>query len=199
MRELPGNGNPAAQEANMAGRHVALLRGINVGKAKRVAMADLRTLAEDLGFVEVATLLNSGNLVFRSPRTTAAAAARKLEAALKAATGIEARVLGLSAAELDEVVADCSLLQIATEHARLQAFVLADPAAGLAAAAPLARQDWGADRLVLGRRAAYVWCAGGILESKLAAALGKALGDGATARNWSTILKIAAMANAQAD
>jgi len=45
-------------------RQVALLRGINVGRAKRVAMADLRTLVESLGYREVSTLLNSGNVVF---------------------------------------------------------------------------------------------------------------------------------------
>ena len=44
-------------------RHVALLRGINVGRAKRIAMADLRALVEGLGFGEVRTLLNSGNAI----------------------------------------------------------------------------------------------------------------------------------------
>ena len=46
--------------------YIALLRGINVGKAKRIAMADLRALLEGLGHADVATLLNSGNVVFRS-------------------------------------------------------------------------------------------------------------------------------------
>ncbi|MGH7659270.1 MAG: DUF1697 domain-containing protein, partial [Gemmatimonadales bacterium] len=47
----------------MSGRHVALLRGINVGTARRVAMADLRALMESLGYTGVRTLLNSGNVV----------------------------------------------------------------------------------------------------------------------------------------
>ena len=47
----------------MSDRRVALLRGINVGKAKRVAMAALRKLFEDLGYGDVHTLLNSGNVV----------------------------------------------------------------------------------------------------------------------------------------
>ena len=51
-------------------RHVALLRGINVGKAKRIAMADLKTLMERLGYREVRTLLNSGNVVFTAPAAT---------------------------------------------------------------------------------------------------------------------------------
>ena len=41
---------------------IALLRGVNVGRAKRVAMADLRSLLEGLGCTEVRTLLNSGNV-----------------------------------------------------------------------------------------------------------------------------------------
>ena len=51
-------------------RYVALFRGINVGRAKRVAMADLRTLFEGLGYGDVRTLLNSGNVVFSAPATT---------------------------------------------------------------------------------------------------------------------------------
>jgi uncharacterized protein (DUF1697 family) len=48
----------------MGNRCVALFRGINVGKAKRIAMADLRKLFEGLGYGDVRTLLNSGNVVF---------------------------------------------------------------------------------------------------------------------------------------
>ena len=51
----------------MAASHVALLRGINVGTAKRVAMADLRGVMTGLGYSDVRTLLNSGNLVFTAP------------------------------------------------------------------------------------------------------------------------------------
>ena len=45
-------------------RQIALLRGVNVGRAKRIAMADLRQLIGKLGYTDVRTLLNSGNIVF---------------------------------------------------------------------------------------------------------------------------------------
>ena len=48
----------------MASRQIALLRGINVGRAKRVEMAILRDLFTSLGYGDVCTLLNSGNVVF---------------------------------------------------------------------------------------------------------------------------------------
>ena len=46
--------------------HVALLRGINVGGRNRVAMAALREVVEGLGHTEVATYIQSGNVVFTS-------------------------------------------------------------------------------------------------------------------------------------
>jgi uncharacterized protein (DUF1697 family) len=51
---------------------IALLRGINVGKANRIPMADLRALLEGLGHTDVTTLLNSGNAVFRATKGTSA-------------------------------------------------------------------------------------------------------------------------------
>src|SRR5690606_1237349 len=52
-------------------RYVALLQGINVGKTKRVAMSDLKALVEKLGYTDVRTHLNSGNVVFTSPEKRA--------------------------------------------------------------------------------------------------------------------------------
>src|ERR1700742_1837232 len=61
-------------------RLVALLRGINLGSKRRVAMADLRGLLEELGYTDVRTVLASGNVVFTGPKTKAR---EKLEQALK--------------------------------------------------------------------------------------------------------------------
>jgi uncharacterized protein (DUF1697 family) len=57
----------------------------------------------------------------------------------------------------------------------------------------LLEQDWAPDALAIGRRVAYLWCAGGILESRLAQAVGRALGSAVTSRNWATILKLHAL------
>lgn len=92
--------------------YVGFLRGINVGQAKRMPMADLRALVESLGYTGVKTLLNSGNLVFRGP--------------------------------------------------------------------------------------AVLWCSEGILASRAASAMDKALRDKCTSRNWATALKIGALLEASA-
>ena len=62
--------------------YVAFLRGINVGRAKRIAMADLRVLLEGLGYTGVRSVLNSGNVVFEAAGTTALEAAAAIEEAL---------------------------------------------------------------------------------------------------------------------
>jgi uncharacterized protein (DUF1697 family) len=177
----------------MATRLIALLRGINVGRAKRVAMADLRKLVEDLGYTEVGTLLNSGNVVFTSPRPGAGDAADRMESALAERLGVTARVTVITAAELATAVAENPLLDVADNPSRLMVAFLND-AADRSKLQPLAKLDWMPDAFAIGTRVAYLWCASGILESPLWPAVGRALGDGVTTRNWATVLKLDAMA-----
>ena len=171
----------------------ALLRGVNVGPAKRVAMADLRALVGDLGYHDVRTLMNSGNVVYRAPGVTPAVAAARIEAALAERLGVSCRVVVLTAAELAAAVAVDPFAGVAVNPSRLLVAVPAD-AAGLAALAPLAALDWGAEALVLGRRVTYLWCPDGVIASRVSAAVNAALGDGVTSRNWTTMVKLSALA-----
>ena len=173
-------------------RYAALLRGINVGRAKRVAMADLRALVEDLGFRDVRTLLNSGNVVFTAPRTTPAAAGARIEAALAARVGFTSRVVVLTADELVEMVDGNPLTGVAHDPSRLLVAVLADPA-GRRALTPLTGRDWSPEALAVGKRAAYLWGPRGLLACGLPEAVGRALGDGVTTRTWATLTKLRAL------
>src|SRR5882724_5563006 len=87
--------SPRASGTRMA----ALIRGINVGTAKRVAMAELRAEIEALGYADVRTLLNSGNAVFTSPKDDAAKATAHIEKILAGPLKVPARVVVLTAAE----------------------------------------------------------------------------------------------------
>lgn len=173
-------------------RYVALLRGINVGRAKRVAMADLRALVEGLGFHHVRTLLNSGNVVFDGDVADCTDAAIRIEHALAARTGIVARVLVLTAGDLATIVDERPLRDVEVDHSRLLVTFLFDPA-DAARLAPLATQDWTPEQLAVGTRVAYLWCPDGILASRLPEAVGRALGTPATARNWATVMKLHAL------
>ena len=173
-------------------RQAALLRGINVGKAKRVAMADLRALVAELGFGDVRTLLNSGNVVYTAPDTPPGEAAARIEEAIRARTGVASRVTVLTAAEVAEAVAANPWRDEVREPSRLLVTVLRDRA-DAARLAPLLERDWGTSRLAVAGRIAYVWCPDGVLESPLPDELARALGDRVTSRNWATLLKLHAL------
>ncbi len=176
---------------------VALLRGINVGPNKRVAMADLRALVAGLGCSDVRTLLNSGNVVFSCSSSKRGEIAAQIEKALAAKTGVSARVVVLTGEELAEVVDANPLVKIADNSSRLLVGIIARPE-DRKKLADIARQDWGGERIAFaGRgasRAVYMWMPKGVIESRLNQAVGKALGDGVTARNWATMLKLNEMA-----
>ena len=89
-----------------AGRYVALLRGINVGRAKRVAMGDLRALVEALGFTDVRTLLNSGNVVFSGAAANPADLAARLERALANRLGVSSTIVVLTSGDVQTIVDD---------------------------------------------------------------------------------------------
>ncbi|MEP7027537.1 MAG: DUF1697 domain-containing protein [Candidatus Eisenbacteria bacterium] len=175
--------------------HVALLRGINVGSAKRIAMFDLRALFEDLGYRDVRTLLNSGNVVFAA--TASGSPGPRIERALVGALGVPSRVITLGAGALAAVVSKNPLVALADPPSRLLVSFLAAPDARRLLAS-LARLDWGEERLAAGPGVAYAWCPGGILESPVQKALGKVFGDGMTTRNWTTVLKLHVLASSPA-
>jgi len=171
-------------------RYVALFRGINVGKAKRIAMADLRVLLGKLGYTGVATLLNSGNAVFTAAASTKHAA--RIRAAVAKQLGVDAHVIVKSGKDIAGIVTGNALEKVATDPSRLLV-AMCDDARALAALGPLASNDWGNEKLHLGKQAAYLWCAHGILESKVAERLLKDLKNTGTTRNWATLLKIHAL------
>lgn len=177
----------------MAKKSVALLRGINVGKAKRVAMADLRKLFEGLGYTDVATLQNSGNVVFAGATGKPQGTARKIEAAIEKRCGFTSRVTIVSGADLSRVLDENPLERIADDPSRLMIGFLQD-ASALKALKPLAAHDWGRERLALGPRALYVWCPKGVIDSAPFKALQKELGESWTVRNRATVEKLAELA-----
>jgi uncharacterized protein (DUF1697 family) len=179
--------------ARAADRWIALFRGINVGTAKRIAMADLRALFEGLGFTNVRTLLNSGNVVFDAPKVTSSDAAQRIENALQRRHGFTARVTILSAVDLDRAARENPLDVERCDPSRL---LLAVWTGGddLARLKALAKERYDPEGFALGSRAAYLWCPDGILASRIFKAINDALGDRITTRNWATVAKLQALA-----
>ena len=180
----------------MAERFVALLRGINVGNAKRIAMAELRALVEVLGYTDVKTLLNSGNVVFSAAKTDPEKAASRIEKAIDAKLGVSARVIVVSGEELSAIIRADLFGGIADNPSRYLVGILGEPS-DREKLAEVTAKDWGGEKISLGTgaasRALFMWIPSGVIESKLNAAVSKVLEDGVTARNWSTMSKLKVM------
>jgi uncharacterized protein (DUF1697 family) len=168
-------------------RQIALLRGVNVAGNKRVEMARLRKLLEELGYRDVRTHLNSGNVVFSGPRRSE----KHLETAIAKTFGFEVPVVLRSRDELAAVVAVNPLRDVATDPAKhLVVFCTAKASTDLDPA------DFAPETFHVRGREVYLWAPGGIGTSPLAKLLAtKSLGDKSTARNWRTVEKLLALAD----
>lgn len=178
-------------------RFVALLRGINVGKAKRVAMADLRSLLESLGYNGVRTLLNSGNAVFDGPAGPSAKHAQRIQTTIAKKLGVDALVIVKTDKDVAAIVAGNKLGAIAKDPSRLLVAVTNDDKT-LASLKKFATTERGGDVVQIGKHAAYAWCPDGLLESKVAVALLKDLANSGTTRNWATMEKLHALLQSDA-
>lgn len=182
---------PQSQEA---GRTVALLRGVNVGGRNKVAMAELRGVVEGLGYSEVETHLQSGNVVCAVAGDAPQRVAAKLEAAIEDAFGFAIPVLARTAAELRAAVAANPLVDMAENPSRLLVTFLSGPVdreklEGVDADA------FAPDRFAAGEREIYVWAPDGVSETKLTWAFWeRRLGVIATARNWNTVTRLLELA-----
>lgn len=172
--------------------YIALLRGINVGKAKRIAMADLRALLAGLGYTDVATLLNSGNVVFKAGKGTPKKLAAHISAAIASQLGIEVPVIVVSAKDFALIAKDNPFAASATDPSRLLIAFVPD-AGALSAVSTISTLVTPPEQLHVGAHAAYLHCASGILESKAAEALLGKAGKAATTRNWGTVQKLLAL------
>lgn len=173
----------------MSFKHIALIRGINVGRAKRLAMADFRALLEELGYSDVHTILNSGNAAFVSEDTDTVNSALRIEDAINKRVGFSAKVMVFTEEELNDIVSDNTLYDAQKDPSKLIVMFVQNPE-DLKKIKTLEQQEWAPEALFIGRRSAYLWCCEGILASNLNAAAARVLGDAVTARNWSTVMKL---------
>lgn len=173
-------------------RVAVLLRGVNVGRAKRVPMAVFRELLEELGFASPRTLLNSGNAVCDAPGAASRDHALRIHDAITARLALDVPVIVKSAAEVDAIIRANPFAAQATDPSRLLV-AFAPDAKALASLAPVEALVTSPEAFAVGKHAAYLWTPDGILSSKAGEALLGKLGRLATTRNWATVLKLAAL------
>jgi uncharacterized protein (DUF1697 family) len=182
-------------------RYIALLRGINVSGRNKVVMADLRQVAAALGHTEVATYIQSGNLVFTSPDDSTTSLADALEQQIARSLAVHPAVVVLPRAGLAQVIADNPFPREASPKCVHAVFrrqdMTPDAIAAIMTAQQSARAKGSLDEVVIVGQTLYLHTPGGLGRSELAAQLARTSGQtGGTARNWATVTRLMAMLDA---
>jgi uncharacterized protein (DUF1697 family) len=174
--------------------YVALLRGVNVSGHNLLSMKDLQALVRDLPAEDVATYLQSGNVVFHSEVTAPEALQSALEEGLAASTAPGVKVLVRTADELAKVI-EANPFPTGDEQAASQLHVTFLAEVPVAARVASLKAPETRDRYHLGDRAIYLSCPDGYGRTKLNNAFfERQLDVAATTRNWRTVTTLARMA-----
>ena len=175
-------------------RYAALLRGVNVGGNKKIAMADLRELLAGLGFADAGTLLQSGNAVFTAPAGDAVELAARIEAGLLADLGLKSRVVVLTHEQLAAVLAGNPFPTAEAEPSKHLVQFLFQPlsAAEKDRISAFDADSYAPEEFRLGDEVIYFRFPNGIGRSKLAVDFGKHVTAKLvmTGRNWNTVRKL---------
>ena len=170
-------------------RQIALLRGINLGPRNRVPMPELRELLTGLGYDDVATVVQSGNIVLTS-NAEPAQLETDLRKEIAKAFGVDTPVIVRTRTELEKVVTDNPLTAAVADPKRFQVSFLSDTCPA-AVARELEAADVAPEQVAVRGREIYAWHINGIQKSPLAKLLtDQRLGVTATARNWNTVTKL---------
>jgi uncharacterized protein (DUF1697 family) len=173
--------------------YVALLRGVNVGGNKMVSMAELRVALEKMGLSDVRTVLQSGNVVFRSTARAGAPLEQSLEKELEKQLKCQADVHIRTAVEWKDVVARNPFADEAMRdpgHLLVMFFKAPLLSANVKA---LQSAITGPEILHARGRELYMVFPDGMGNSKAARLVDRKLGARGTARNWNTVLKLLAL------
>jgi uncharacterized protein (DUF1697 family) len=169
---------------------IALLRGINVGSGRKVAMSDLRALMEEAGCTSVTTFIQSGNVVFSHPSRSTTALEKDLERRIASLAGFDVAVMIRTAKEWAAVIDRVPFPQAALAAVHV-AFLKGRPTRpGRAAFESVAAPG---ERFAFGEREVYLHLPKGVGTAKLPPALTK-LSTPATVRNWRTVTKLRELA-----
>jgi uncharacterized protein (DUF1697 family) len=166
-------------------KFVALLRGINVGTAKRIPMAQLREVFSALGLRDVRTHLQSGNVVFAAPFRPDVV---MLEAAVLSATGVQSSIVLLDEAVFRDIHRQNPFGDVPDPSRMLVHFTDAMPAA--AALDMPDPAEFAPEQLAVGDHALYQWAPDGLLATKVPARFYRQFPGVLTTRNLRTVDRI---------
>ena len=169
---------------------ISMLRGVNVGRHNRIKMDALRAVYEKLGAQQPQTVLQSGNVVFRTGQRNLAQLAPRIEDALEQAFGFRPAVILRTARGMADVIARNPFAgRDGIDPAKLLVTFLPAELNAATRTKLLAVQS-GPEELHVSSRELYIYFPNGMGRSKLVLPLDKILAAQGTARNWNTVTKL---------
>ncbi len=172
-------------------RYVSMLRGINVSGQRRIKMDELRSLFESLGFGNVKTYIQSGNVIFDSRRASISKLASAIEIAIEKTFGFSVVSLVRTKADIRSPAENNPFLEAGkADLTKLHVTFLSDKPSK-SAIEGLEALDYGADQFQISGQEIYLFCPGGHGKPKLSNNLfERKLGISATTRNRKTVIAL---------
>jgi uncharacterized protein (DUF1697 family) len=177
------------REDDEVATYVAFLRGINLGPSNKISMPELRAMAEDLGYTDVATYINSGNLIITSPKK-AATVEREISDAIKKTFGHKIDVTVRTSAQLKKIVDQNPYPDGNPSQVTVAFLTKPAPADGKKRVAEVA-QDY--EPFSFSGQEVYVHYSQGLGKSKLAEKFSAIVGVSSTVRTIRTVEKVLAL------
>lgn len=175
---------------------IGLLRGINVGGHNRIPMSDLRVVCAELGWSDIQTYIQSGNLVFSAGSKPATLEA-ELQHGIEKSFGLTIPIVVRMAAHWPGYVESNPFRKACEKDPHLVMLCLSRLPPNSDAAKGLRERAENGERVAQVGDALWIHFAGGVARSKLSPSLlDRLVGSPVTARNWLTVLKLNEMANA---
>lgn len=176
-------------------KYVAFLRGINVGGKNKIRMETLREVFSALGFADVKTYINSGNVVFETAETAAGELAAKIETAIEREFALKIKVIARTVAEIENVIADNPFAGQFENDKNLHVFFLDEELSAEKCEMLLSNNDEN-ETYAVQNREIFCLLRVSVLDSLMGRDyIGKKLKVSATARNWRTVCKIMELMN----
>lgn len=177
-------------------KYIALLRGINVGGHKKIMMTDLKILFQKLGFSEVASYIQSGNIIFICNETNILKLEHQIEQAIEKAFGFQVPVMVLTQSKLQKIVSENPFKAFDEDDTSKIYYLFLKDVPQKAAVELFNKTKYENERFFIQGDYIYLKCLAGMGKAKLTTNIfEKRLGVEATARNHKTTLKLLELAD----
>jgi uncharacterized protein (DUF1697 family) len=175
--------------------YIVLLRGINIGPHKRMKMEKLRASCEALGFAGVKSYIQSGNVIFKAPKLSPVALAKKLGECIVNDFGFSSEVISRTREEMKAIVDGNPILKEGGVDPSKLHVVFLSQCPSAAALKKLQELTLAPDRVSSGDKEIYFYFPNGVSGSSLwKHPLDRVIGVPGTMRNWKTVTTLSQIA-----